>query len=67
MVPLKAETTKCNFDVTLLQQDPIVGFGYLLCDRTRKLLMEKNGPLEGPNDVMIAEALRCREALSWLK
>ena len=65
--PLEHGHIKCNFDVMVFPLDPTVGYGFILRDEAGNMIKAKNGRRHGNNDAFEAEALSCREDLSWLK
>ena len=58
---------KCNIDAVIFQQEGFMGYGWVLRDDERMVIAAKNGVMNGLVDPAMAEAMSCREALSWLK
>ena len=58
---------KCNIDATTLHLINKVGFGCIIRNANGDMIGAKNGTLSAPLDPLLAEALSCREALSWIK
>ena len=58
---------KCNFDASLLLSQNTTSFGIIIHDSNGKFVVAKNGVLHYSMNPALAEALSCREALSWLK
>ena len=58
---------KCNIDAVIFQQEGFMGYGWVLRDDEGVVIAAKNGVMNGLVDLAMAEAMSCREALSWLK
>ena len=65
--PLTAGFTKCNVDGATIIHAPHVGFGFMIRNEDGGLVAARNGRLDGLANGLIAEALRCREALVWIQ
>lgn len=62
-----ANSVKCNVDAAVFQVSSRVGFGLVLRNEAGGFIAAKAGSFPGLVDPFIAEALSCREALSWIK
>lgn len=58
---------KLNVDVALNQRNNTMGYGWLVRDCKGKFVAACSVPWEGNYQVVEAEAMAIREALSWLK
>ena len=58
---------KCNLDASLFSSQNTVGFGIIIHNNNGKFMAMKNSMLHFSMTPALAEALSCREALSWLK
>lgn len=58
---------KCNFDGAIFSGSNRLGFGWVVRDDSGSLVAAGQGSLAGPSNPELAEALGCKEALSWLK
>ena len=58
---------KCNMDATLFNQQGKIGFGCIIRDENGALVAARNDLLKGPMIPAIAEAICCKESLSWIK
>ncbi|KAJ0983117.1 hypothetical protein J5N97_011372 [Dioscorea zingiberensis] len=58
---------KCNVDAAVFKDRGQIGFGCVLRDENGSFIAARNGLLVAAGDPVLAEALSCREALSWIK
>ena len=58
---------KCNVDAAIFNQEGYIGFGCVIRNEEGVKVAAKNGILYGVLDPAMAEAMSCREVLSWLK
>ena len=58
---------KCNIDAAIFQHGGFMGYGWVLRDDEGTMIAAKNGVMNGLVNPAMAEAMSCREALSWLK
>ena len=58
---------KCNFDDSSFSSQNIASFGIIIHNSDGKFVAVKNSVLHCSMNPALAEALSCREALSWLK
>ncbi|XWS37565.1 hypothetical protein CRYUN_Cryun19dG0054500 [Craigia yunnanensis] len=63
----KLEWYKCNVDAAVFSHENCIGIGCIVKDEADQMVAAKNSKLRGDVDPVIAEAISCREALSWLK
>lgn len=62
-----AGTVKCNIDGSVFEAQGKVGFGFVIRNDLGHFLHARNGSISAPLDPLLAEAISCREALSWIK
>ncbi|VFQ92152.1 unnamed protein product [Cuscuta campestris] len=65
-VSLRAEAYKCFFDAATSVSEESISFGCVLFDPGGAFVAAANGGKLGPLDPLLAEALACKETLSWL-
>ena len=58
---------KCNVDAAVFKADNSIGFGCIIRDERGAMIAARNGMMGGSSDPLLAEALSCKEALSWIK
>ena len=58
---------KCNIDAAIFQQEGFMGYGWILRNDERMMIVAKNGVINGLVDPAMTEVISCRKALSWLK
>ena len=58
---------KCNVDAAVFSHENCIGIGCIVRDEDGLMVAAKNSKVRGDADPAIAEAISCREALSWLK
>ncbi|EEF36189.1 conserved hypothetical protein [Ricinus communis] len=58
---------KCNMDASIYLTKGNIAFGMVTRDADGRFLEARNGLINAIMDPLLAEALSCREALSWLK
>ncbi|VFR01584.1 unnamed protein product [Cuscuta campestris] len=66
-VSLRAEAYRCFFDAATSVSEESISFGCVLFDPGGAFVAAANGGKLGPLDPLLAEALACKETLSWLR
>ncbi|VFQ77705.1 unnamed protein product [Cuscuta campestris] len=66
-VSLRAEAYRCFFDAATSISEESISFGCVLFDPGGAFVAAANGGKLGPLDPLLAEALACKETLSWLR
>ncbi|KAL6581211.1 hypothetical protein OROMI_007134 [Orobanche minor] len=58
---------KCNVDASVMTEEGRAGFGAVVCDENGAFVAAVGGSIAFTPDIVMAEALALKEALSWLQ